>query len=310
MAMTRRTGFTLIELLVVIAIIAILIGLLLPAVQSARAAARRSSCQNNLKQLSIGVHLYHDQQQRLPPGAMLHARANQPSVPWRALILPFIEQPAIYDQVGIVLDESSNRYGGVTSRLPGTYEIDTFLCPAAERPEGQFKESHYCGIAGAPLASGVDRRTWDLEDTTCGDAFRNGALFPDSRVKLTGLGDGTTNTLLLGERTYIFRDWLVGADWNGQPGNYTKVCMGSIKNVVYPINADHDVIGYHVADTQAPEGAARTLLLNELEFGSLHPGGANFAMADGSVRFIAETIDLPLLYALATRDGGEVVELP
>ena len=304
--MTGRRGFTLIELLVVVSIIAILIGLLLPAVQSARAAARRLSCQNNLKQLGLSVQLFHDQYGHLPPGAMLHARQGRPSASWRALVLPFIEESALSDQVGVIGNESDVNHGGVTSRLPAQLEIDVMLCPEEEAPVGQIKESHYFSVAGAP----VDPDMWDLEDNLCGDVLRNGVMYPGSRVRLTKITDGTSHTLAIGERNYIFRDWLVGADWRGSPSAYTQVCSGAAKNVVYPINADHDLIGYHVADTAAPAGADRSLLLNDLEFASKHSGGANFGLADGSVEFLAEELELPVLYALATRNGGEIVERP
>ncbi|QDU57036.1 DUF1559 domain-containing protein [Aeoliella mucimassa] len=299
-----RRGFTLVELLVVITIISILIGLLLPAVQAAREAARRSSCQNNLKQIGLALQSYHSEQGTFPPGAMLHAQQVRPSASWRALLLPLMEQQALFDEIGVVQDKSDRNYGGVENRKPGTYEMPMYLCPSAARPEGQFKESHYAGVAGGEGA--VD--SWDLEDTICGDLRRNGVLFPGSRVRMARIVDGTSHTLMVGERNYVFRDWLVGADWRGATGAYTKVCSGAAKSIIYPLNADHDEFGYSVEDTTAPEGAMRSMLLNDLEFASDHPGGVQFAFADGSVQWIDEEITLPALYALASRDGGEVAE--
>ena len=298
----RRAAFTLVELLVVITIISILIGLLLPAIQAAREAARRSQCKNNLKQIGVAMHSYHASRGCFPPGLLLHAQQVRPSASWRALVLPMMEDAALYEQIGVIEDPSDKNYGGVTSRLPGTYELPMFLCPSADKPAGQFKESHYAGVSGSVGAE--DK--WDLEDTICGDVQRNGMLFPGSRVRMAHITDGGSNTLMVGERLYIFRDWLVGGDWRGTSGNYTQVCMGSSKNMVYPVNADHDKYGYSVQDATAPSGATRSMLLNDLEFASHHPGGAQFLYADGSVQWVDEDATLPVLYALASRNGGEV----
>ncbi|MCO6043218.1 DUF1559 domain-containing protein [Aeoliella sp. ICT_H6.2] len=303
--MTRkRAAFTLVELLVVITIISVLIALLLPAVQMAREAARRSQCQNNLKQIGLAMHEYHNARGALPPGMMMHAKRNLPSVSWRVLLLPYSEQQALYDDIGVVEDPSDNFYGGAQNRLPGTYQQVLYLCPSAPRPEGEFKAAHYAGVAGEVNAAD----TWDLEDTRCGDVRRNGLLFPDSRVRISHITDGTAHTLLVGERLYVFRDWLYGGDWTGSVPNYTKVCMGSSKNIVYPLNASHDEFGYNLEDRNVPDGGARTMLLNDLEFASQHPGGVQFLLADGSVQWLNDYISLPVLYAMASRNGEEIVQ--
>lgn len=301
--MTRKhSAFTLVELLVVITIISVLIALLLPAVQMAREAARRSHCQNNLKQIGLAMLEYHNVRGTLPPGMMMHAKRNLPSTPWRALLLPYMEQQALYDEIGVIDDPSDSFYGGVTNREPGTYAQPMFLCASAPRPEGQFKAAHYAGVAGEVNTNDA----WDLEDTRCGDVRRNGLLFPDSRVRMSHITDGTAHTLLVGERTYIFRDWLVGGDWVGSAPNYTKVCMGSVKNIVYPLNASHDEFGYHLEDRNVPAGGSRSMLHNDLEFASLHPGGVQFVLADGSVQWLADDMTLPVLYAMASRNGEEL----
>lgn len=300
----QRTAFTLVELLVVITIIAILIGLLLPAVQAAREASRRSQCQNNLKQIGLAFQSYHSARGHFPPGLMLHAQQVRPSASWRALLLPMLEQTPIFEEIGVIEDRNDRNYGGVTSRRPGTYEMPIYLCPSAERPAGQFKESHYAGVAGA--VGSPD--SWDLEDRICGDVQSNGVLFPGSRVRIAQITDGTSNTLMVGERTYIFRDWLVGGDWRGSTGNFTQLCMGSAKNIVYPINADHDEFGYSPQDPNAPSDASRSMMLNDLEFASYHPSGANFLYVDGSVQWLSDETTLPILYALASREGGELMD--
>ncbi len=300
----KRAAFTLVELLVVVAIIAILISLLLPAVQAAREAARRSQCKNSLKQIGLALHAYHGEQEKLPPGMMMHVRQRSPSVPWRALLLPHMEQQTLYDLADVVTDESDrNRYGGVRNRQPMEYDVPYFWCPSAPRPKGTAKESHYAGVSG----SSGSRDFWDLDDTKCGDVQRNGLLYPASEVRMEHVTDGTSHTVAVGERIYVFRDWLTGGTWTGSPPEYTSVCMGASKNIVYPLNASHERFGYYLEDFTAPPGAHRSMLLNDLEFASHHPGGVQFLYADGSVHWLSDNSTLPLLYALASRNGEEIV---
>lgn len=296
-----RRGFTLVELLVVITIVAVLIALLLPAVQVAREAARRTQCKNNLKQIGLALLSFHDVKSHLPAGMMLHARAGRPSASWRALILPMLEDSDMYAAVGVIENPKDPNYGGVGSRQPGTYMLAKYLCPSVPRPEGQFKPSSYAGVAGALGAED----SWDLEDSICGDVQRNGILFPGSEIRISHVTDGTSQTLAVGERTYIFRDWLVGGDWRGTPNAFTQVCMGSVKNIRLPLNALREDFGYAVMDIAAPPAAERTLLLNDLEFASEHPGGAQFLLLDGSVQWFETDTTLPALYAMATRNGAE-----
>ncbi|MCA9240243.1 MAG: DUF1559 domain-containing protein [Planctomycetales bacterium] len=298
-----RNAFSLLELLVVITIIAVLIALLLSAVQAAREASRRAACQNNLKQIGLGLHLYHDANLVFPPGMMIHAKPNLTSAPWRALILPMLEQDALYDQIGVIEARSHAKYGGVTDRSPAKQVPDVFICPSAERPVGELKESHYAGVAGGKTSQDA----WALADTDCGDVQRNGLLFPGSRVKASHVPDGLSHTLAVGERTYIFYDWLAGADWQGTPQAYTRFCMGSAKNIVYPLNANRDKsFGYHKWDANAPPGADLSIRINDLEFASEHPGGVYFLQADGAVVWLSDQTTLPALYALASRNGQEL----
>lgn len=300
--MRQRTGFTLVELLVVIAIISILIALLLPAVQVAREAARRSSCQNNLKQLGLGLHLFENQQGAFPPGTRMHAQQRKLGTPWRVFVLPHVEYGDLYDRIGPIESPTDPNNGGMENLSAREQAIELFHCPSGPRSEGRDQLSHYSGISGTRAAA----ETWSLDDGNFGDVHLDGIFYPESHTRIAEIEDGTSHTLALGERTYIFNHWLNGATWKqGDP--YEYVALGATKNVVYPINASHERLGYYVGDRSAPASAQRIMKLNDLEFASEHPGGAQFGLADGSVHFLAEDLDLNIYQSMATRAGGEVV---
>lgn len=307
----QRIAFTLVELLVVIAIIGILLGLLLPAVQAAREASRRSRCANNLKQIGLALQNYHATYQKFPPSApFLNAQKN-PSISWRVMILNQIDESALYSQI------KPTTTGGATDWSFTEQKVDAFLCPTALPPSqalGSDLPSHYAGVTGAvrSLSSVVPGLTID---PTCGNLFIDGFFVPEDKYKglpLTAsrakkFGDGTSKTLAVGERTYIFENWMTGITYvSGFPP--TKICSDAAKNIVYPINADLGTIGYYVGDPDAPTGGPFNLPKNDLFFGSLHPGLALFCFADGSVHVINQSIVMPTFKALATRDGGEVTD--
>jgi prepilin-type N-terminal cleavage/methylation domain-containing protein len=291
------TAFTLVELLVVIAIIGLLVAILLPAVQAARESSRRSGCTNNLRQLGTAIHSYHGQYGRFPPGAELHDLEGLPSISWRVLILPQMEEGVLYDQVNPTPD------GGATNWAAKYRTIAAYICPSAPpQPDSDqvLKESNYWGISGA-----ARNDEWiDLEDNSCGDLYTNGLLYPDSRNKAAKVEDGTSHTLAIGERNYIFYPWTTGATWRGQPP--TQICSGATNNLRYPINADKDYFGYCVRDFDAPSPQVRTMLLNDIFFGSHHPTIAQFCFADSSVHTISDDIDFTVLEDLATIAGHEV----
>lgn len=292
------SGFTLVELLVVIAIIGILLGLLLPAVQAAREAARRASCTNNLKQIGLALQNYHSQYKRFPPGAPLLSKEYDQSISWRVMLLPFMEQMPLYEQIRPKPD------GGATNWKAQTQAVEGYSCPSLPAPisdAGIFVESHYIAVSGA--YRGTDRI--DLEDTFCGDIYTNGIFYPKSRTTISQITDGTSHTLAVGECWYVFRDWMDGATFVGKPP--TEICTQASMNIRYPINADHSTFGYYKGDPEWPAGAP-IMLLNDLFFGSRHPGGANFCLADGSVHFIRDTIPFSVYQDLATKDGDEVAQ--
>ena len=290
-------GFTLVELLVVIAIISILVALMLPAIQAAREAARRSRCANNLKQVGLALQMYHSLHNSFPPGARLHEFERTVGLSWRVFVLPYLELNTLYESINPLAN------GGADSVAAKLLPIDVYLCPSAEsvgNAPNTFKEAHYSAVSGAKTNDDF----LDLEDVVCGDIATNGVFFPESYTRISQITDGTSNTLAVGERLYIFRDWLSGSTWKGDPP--TQICTGASKNVRYPINADPNVFGFYKGDFGAPSDANRTMLLNDLQFASEHPGGAQFCYADGSVQFLEESIDFTVLQAKATKDGGEV----
>jgi prepilin-type N-terminal cleavage/methylation domain-containing protein len=291
-------GFTLVELLVVIAIIGVLLGLLLPALQAAREAARRSSCTNNLKQIGLALQNYHGQYKHFPPAAPLFIRDIEPSIGWRVMILPFLEETSVYQEIGPTPD------GGAAKWTPQRRVIDVYVCPSNERPVSNgttLVEAHYAAISGA--YRGSDR--FDLEDSICGDIYKNGIFYPESRTTIAKITDGTSHTLAVGERRCIWRDWMDGATRIGMPP--TEICTEAAKNIRFPINADPNVFGYYKFDDTAPAGAKKDVLLNDLYFASRHPGGAHFCIADGSVQFVQDSIDFSVYQDLSTRNGDEIV---
>lgn len=297
----RRAAFTLVELLVVVSIIGVLVALLLPAVQAAREAARRNGCVNQLRQQALGLLAYHSQNGLFPPGGRLHKTPQQPGVSWRVLVLPFLEEKVLYDVI------APDRDGGAQNWSPQSQMPDVFRCPSDDPAVSSslvLHESSYWGVAGAARAEGG----LDLEDFLCGDLDSNGVLYPGSKTRIAMIEDGTSHTLALGERTYRFRDWMVGAMAAGDPP--FLVCSEASNQFRYPINADLQKWGYFIGHTPLPPGGEAKMLLNNLPFGSHHPGGANFAMADGSVHFVPESIDFTLLGDLATVAGGEVTQFP
>jgi prepilin-type processing-associated H-X9-DG protein len=157
------------------------------------------------------------------------------------------------------------------------------------------------------MGVGRDENRIDLEQTACGDIYTDGIFFPDSQTRISEVLDGTSHTLAVGERNYIFRDWMTGATQKGLPN--PRVCTGSESNIRYPINAEKNHFGYYVGDADAPNINVRTMLLNDLFFGSYHDGSAQFCFADGSVRIISETIDFAVFGDMSTIAGGEIFGL-
>jgi prepilin-type N-terminal cleavage/methylation domain-containing protein/prepilin-type processing-associated H-X9-DG protein len=293
-------GFTLVELLVVIAIIGILIALLLPAVQAAREAARRGQCSNNLKQIGLGLHNYHDTQKCFPSGFI-----DRHGWIVNTYLLPFVEQKSLYDQLNTrnAMDLSNT----TTLQLARTV-LNGYLCPSSDESDRsqspdltingyKIGVSNYLGIMGT-----FDLRCW----TTTVD----GLFYHNSAVKMRDITDGTSNTFAFTERSAHGSAW-VGGVWAGttiqqstsasQP-NYYCGAWGyeSLRNALTLTRNAWGLIngtGYQYGPS------------------SMHPGGCQFLLADGSVRFVSETIDaannvqpnMSTYQKLGSRNDGQVI---
>ncbi len=297
--MTARRGFTLIELLVVIAIIAILIGLLLPAVQKVREAAARTKCQNNLKQLGIGLHSYHDANGQFPAGAGI---AN--GLSWRVYMLPYIEQDNLYKQFDLGpgnWNGGSNREGP-KKMVNALNKIPVFNCPSIPDDKAANGSStlvdgrktfvsDYHGVAGPKGTNPAANAAYRVDPNPAGQGgfALQGLLGKDSKNRFGSLTDGTSNTIVVGEVSVRWNGNILisdGADWVRGVGFGNG--MAGCRNVQNAINTPYNGV------------------YNDISFGSQHTGGAQFVMGDGSVRFVQQSIDLVVYKATASMDGGEV----
>jgi prepilin-type N-terminal cleavage/methylation domain-containing protein/prepilin-type processing-associated H-X9-DG protein len=294
-----KRGFTLVELLVVIAIIGVLIGLLLPAVQAAREAGRRSACTNNMKQIALALHSYHDATKTLPPScpSWVVSNSDRDGYGWSVFILPHLEQQPIYDVWAANKTWNAGRWQREVKNVPALESamrtvISTFLCPTCDIPaypspqetgDKRGSKSNYAGNGGA-LPS------WGQTTTTADQLLRasTGSLRSGQGIGFKEISDGLSKTFLIGE---------VGGD-----ASRTKAGLWSMVN--NSLNFRHEVVRYtnlKINDSIADKG-----------FESGHRGGAQFAMCDGSVRFILDTIEfnkgsLPGEFGFKMNDGDATV---
>ena len=299
---SSRVAFTLIELLVVIGVIAVLIGLTLAGVQRVREAAARAKCQNNVRQLALALHQYHDAHNALPPGhRSLKNRDRMAFSGWTLSALPFLEQQALFDRASVAYLTDSYPFHNPPHAGLATV-VPAFTCPsdgrvstpqAGTRTGAVVAFTSYLGVAGRDAVTA-----------------RDGVFYQDSATRFADITDGQSNTLMLGERPpsadFRFGWWYAGV---GQvspvPGQGYTGSADLVLGVREP-NLQPIVSGSPCGPGTYPFMAAGGLNdpCGMFHFWSPHPGGANFAFADGSVRFLRYSAD-PLLPALATRAGDE-----
>jgi prepilin-type N-terminal cleavage/methylation domain-containing protein/prepilin-type processing-associated H-X9-DG protein len=326
-----RDGFTLIELLVVIAIIAILIGLLLPAVQKVREAAARTQCKNNFKQMGLAAHNYHDAFGRLPSGHEIgltwYSKIPRDPPPsgvqrngypvagpffsWMTQILPFIEQEIIFRQ----WNQSAWPWWQYQQGLPvagsnslNGIRLKIMQCPSDTRGAlvlnygGVYVAlSDYMGVNGVgELTTGYVRGTSLVNDGILG---QNGILYVNSAVKMATIYDGTSNTFMVGERppsnTSVY-GWIYAGSGDYPYFGTTDVVLGVAE--FNPVINQRDQ--FRPGNLNDPPDEHRW------HYWSLHPGGGQWLMADGSVQFLSYGTTPAIIRALATRNGNETLQLP
>ena len=288
-----RRGFTLIELLVVIAIIAVLIALLLPAVQQAREAARRTQCKNNLKQLGVALHNYHDTFGTLPPGwvGVTNGASDiygMNAWGWGARILPQIDQSPLFNQI-----DFNSKMESVANATVRVKSLPAFICPSDTAPGNTWTIQNASGTNLVDLATANYVGVFGVSDIdNCVGApnspcLGEGTFFQNSNVQFRDFTDGLSNTICVGEHKSR-RD--AGFNWTS---TWTGVVTNGNDAIVR-------ILGTTDHTPNSPE--------NHIDdFSSYHVGGAHFTMGDGSVRFIGTNIDVGVYQHLATRAAGDVV---
>lgn len=307
---SKRTGFTLIELLVVIAIIGILVALLLPAVQMAREAGRRSQCANNLKQLGLAVHNFHDSKQYLPPSRLANnsANANTNWVTWAVIILPFLEQKGAYDQWDIYAPYESH------PTIITQQTFDGYYCPSRRRGDAAYSNDtpsgavgDYAACAGRGPNDGVNVNgvinpnangamlcaVWKLNPA------KNRILSWRGTLTFADVLDGTSNTFLFGDK-HVRHDTTPGT-------REDRSIYTSSNNNNYRRYAGIDPV------TGEPQGIAdytdafNQQTVDNRSFGSRHLHVCQFVLCDGSVKAVKMETDVLVLGRLASRNDGEAV---
>jgi prepilin-type N-terminal cleavage/methylation domain-containing protein/prepilin-type processing-associated H-X9-DG protein len=296
----RRLGFTLIELLVVIAIIAVLIGLLLPAVQKVREAAARAKCANNLKQIGLAIHNYHDVNRLMPP-----SRLGPQYASWCVLILPYLEMEALYKQWDLTMTYYQQ---SVTAQ---TTAVNLFFCPTRRSPpmlSTQYEVSgtgipdsqEHPGSLGDYACNGGQFSGPVVDNPACNGVMcmADGQTANNRGIALTDITDGTSNTFLVGEKHAPLSKW-------GQSG--PSFGEGSVYNGEFPRNFARIAGAPSFSLGQGPDDLAGPW---HCKFGSYHPGVCQFLFADGRVAALNNSTDLATLQALAVRNDGQAVPAP
>jgi prepilin-type N-terminal cleavage/methylation domain-containing protein/prepilin-type processing-associated H-X9-DG protein len=316
MGIARRSfGFTLVELLVVIAIIGVLVALLLPAVQAAREAARRTQCNNSLKQIGLGMHNCHDTHGKLPRGQYNPIGTDPtPSTPWNRAcwwqeLLPYVEQQPLHNAIAAFTSSTPAPYyicwavnnDPVVPSSPGRNTIvKMFVCPSDKTAvKNRTVPNNEQGFHGNYVMCGGSTIYNPPADPQGTDL--NGLFYVHSKTRFADITDGTSNTLMGGE-VLVVRD----SSAHDLRGRYYNTWQGNtLFSTLYPPNTPvGDRSNYCIDAPQAPcQSLTATAVVQSVR--TYHPGGGNFLLADGSVRFIRNAINLNTYQALGTRHGGE-----
>jgi prepilin-type N-terminal cleavage/methylation domain-containing protein/prepilin-type processing-associated H-X9-DG protein len=293
-----RAGFTLIELLVVIAIISVLIGLLVPAVQKVREAANRMSCTNNLKQIGLAIHNYHDNYQRFP--YLTDSNFNSDRTSWASHLFPFIEQQFNAAPMAGQL--------GIRNNIPISHVLSVYICPSdGRRTSGG---SSPAGLIHYMAATSPTTDHWDVWNHSTQGVLVRRTRHPDATrstlisgppTRIADITDGTSNTIMIGERPPSH-----DSGWGWWAYCTLESCLG-VANTVFVNRLDH--LGRPCPT--GPQYFQPGLQQNPCDmhhFWSQHSGGGNWAFSDGSVRFLTYPTGPNLLLRLATKAGGEVVD--
>jgi prepilin-type N-terminal cleavage/methylation domain-containing protein len=289
-----RVAFTLIELLVVIAIIAILIALLVPAVQKVRESAARTQCQNNGKQIGLALHNYHSTYKKFP-AAWSGPPNYDASWAWSARILPFIDQATVYNggRMDTVLMAPAGQFGTTTTAPIGATILRVYRCPSDTGPDlnpvrGMFATSNYRAIGGSngPAAAIID---FDM----------GGVMYQNSKIRIEQITDGSSNTISVGECMLDDQTGKAACIWAGMRGLGPSLANPAVNAVWWS-----DVMWWVDANSATLNGPAPQA------FGSRHhPGGAFFVFCDGTVRFAMQNVNPSIIIALAGRSDGITVNL-
>jgi len=336
-----RRGFTLIELLVVIAIIAVLIALLLPAVQSAREAARRAQCVNNLKQIGLAIYNYESSNGCYPPGALTYLEPyNAVTTPlitpsarghsMFSLILPFMEQQPIYNAINFQVSAAADAFapGGSINSTAFINKVNSYICPSDFRQPSQvagtnvYSQTSYAGMAGT-----VNMVEWYFGAPPCCGSTTieiepNGVFGKNFTYKISDVRDGTSSTIYTGEMSRYLNDPEIYLNFWNRQGNFLA-SAGTTRAQVLAMAVPR--INANLQVPQASSGGSLNTLptapwgpfnwmfntamfdRGQHGFRSQHPGGADFGFGDGSVKFLKNSIDPRVYQALSTRSLGEVV---
>lgn len=290
---TKRSAFTLVELLVVIAIIGILVALLLPAVQRARSSARLTQCKNRLRQLGLGMHSHLSAKRSFPPGAIMESEEDRSNdwctkgpdrglAPWTVTLLPYIEEQNVFNQFD--MDEPFSG-GDITCPEPNrqfVIPMPVYKCPS-DSDHVDPRNSNYYGVQG-----GGDH---DICPVAPHPHWNNGILYVNSRIKPRDIRDGLSKTYLIGE-THYGNKWNMWWTSSGKSGN--NAVVATVSACLEPIN-----------EYSGPDAFGAPMV--HRGFSSFHDGGCNFVLADASVHFVADDVDVPTYQSMGIRNDGVVL---